>query len=158
MTIIDFIIIFLLAFVTACGFFFGLIRVLGAIATIIISILTAGLFFEILAPILQPYVLNNENLSRVIAFIAIYWASSLFLSFAVKIANKIFDLPVLKTVNRLLGGFASLLGSTVILSILFYLIDKYAWAENLTQLLGQSVLIKYLLAIGKYASWVIPGL
>ncbi|MFH1712882.1 MAG: CvpA family protein [Candidatus Jacksonbacteria bacterium] len=158
MTIIDFIIIFLLSFATACGFFFGLIRVLGAIATIIMSILIAGLFFETLSPILQPYLLNNENLSRVIAFIAIYWVSSLFLSFAVKIANKIFDLPVLKTVNRLLGGFASLLGSTVILSILFYLIDKYAWAENLTQLLAQSVLIVYLIDIGKYVSWVIPGL
>jgi len=158
MTIIDFIIIFLLSFAAACGFFFGLIRVLGAIATIIMSILIAGLFFETLSPILQPYLLNNENLSRVIAFIAIYWVSSLFLSFAVKIANKIFDLPVLKTVNRLLGGFASLLGSTVILSILFYLIDKYAWAENLTQLLAQSVLIVYLIDIGKYVSWVIPGL
>lgn len=158
MTIIDFIIIFLLSFAAACGFFFGLIRVLGAIATIIMSILIAGLFFETLSPILQLYLLNNENLSRVIAFIAIYWVSSLFLSFAVKIANKIFDLPVLKTVNRLLGGFASLLGSTVILSILFYLIDKYAWAENLTQLLAQSVLIVYLIDIGKYVSWVIPGL
>lgn len=158
MTIIDFIIIFLLAFTAACGFFFGLIRVLGAIATIIISILTAGLFFETLTPIVQPYLLNNENLARVAAFIAIYWVSSLFLSFAVKIANKIFNLPVLKTVNRLLGGFASLLGSTVILSIFFYLIEKYTWAENLTQLLAQSVLIVYLIDIGKYVSWVIPGL
>lgn len=158
MTIIDFIIIFLLAFSASCGFFFGLIRVLGAIATIIISILIAGLFFEILSQILRPYLLNNENLSRVIAFIAIYWVSSLFLSFAVKIANKIFNLPVLKTVNRLLGGFASLLGSAIILSIFFYLIEKYAWVEDLTKLLGNSILIKYLLEIGKYASWGIPGL
>jgi len=158
MTIIDFILIFLLAFITAAGFFFGLIRVLGAIATIIISIFIAGAFFELLSPIIQPYLLDNENLARVIAFIAIYWLSSLFLSFVVKIVNKIFNLPVLKTVNRLLGGIISLLGASVVLSVFFFLIDKYAWVQDLTQLLGQSVLIVYLIEIGKYVSWVIPGL
>ena len=121
MNIIDLILIFILAFVTASGFFFGLIRVLGALITIVASIMLAGIFYGILSGYLQPYLLDNENLSRIAAFIIIYWLSSLFLSFVVKIVNKIFNLPILKTVNRLLGGVIALIGAVLTLSVFFYL-------------------------------------
>lgn len=158
MNIIDLIIIFILAFAAAAGFFFGLIRVLGAIATIIISIIIAGIFYGQLADVLQPYLLNNQNLSLIVAFIIIYWFSSLFLSFVVKIVNKIFNLPVLKAVNRLLGGVVSLIGAVLILSIFFYLFKTYAWVEPIDALLSKSVLIEMLIEIGRYVRWVIPGI
>jgi membrane protein required for colicin V production len=158
MTIIDFILIFILAFATAAGFFFGLIRVVGAIVTIVVSIVIAGLLSSYLAPILQPYLLSNPNLSKVAAFGLIYWLSALFLNFAVQIVNKLFNLPLLKTVNRLGGGLVSLLCSVIILSIIFYLINTFSWVPAIPELLGQSTVVPYLLIIGKYVSWLIPGL
>ena len=158
MNILDFILIFILAFATAAGFFFGLVRVVGAIVTIVISIVTAGLLFGLVSPILQPYLLNNANLSRVVAFALIYWFSSLFLNFAVQIVNKLFNLPLLKTVNRLLGSIAALGGSLIIFSIFFYLINTYSWVPAIQELLHQSLLITYLIIMGKYVSFVIPGL
>ena len=158
MNIIDLILIFILAFVTASGFFFGLIRVLGALITIVASIMLAGIFYGILSGYLQPYLLDNENLSRIAAFIIIYWLSSLFLSFVVKIVNKIFNLPILKTVNRLLGGVIALIGAVLTLSVFFYLFKTYSWVEPINDLLNKSVLIQILLEIGEYVKWVVPGI
>lgn len=158
MSIIDVIIIFILAFTSALGFFFGLIRVLGAIITIIISIVAAGIFYTTLAVPIQPYLLKNENLSRIVAFIIIYWVCSLFLSFVIKIVNKLFNLPILKTVNRLLGGIVSLTGAVVILSIFLYLFKTYAWVESIDLLFSQSLIIPVLIEIGSYARWAIPGI
>ena len=158
MVFLDFILIFILAFTTALGFFFGLFRVLGAIATIAVSIIIAGLFFSPLSLILKPYLLDNDNFSRVAAFIALYWITSFFLSLAVKIVNKIFELPILRGVNRLMGGIVSLLGAVLVLSVFFYLLDAYTWADSLNSFLQQSVLVQYLVLIGKYVSVAIPGL
>ena len=158
MTFADFILIFILAFTTAAGFFFGLIRVLGALATIIISIIIAGIFFGSAAEILKPYTFNNENLARVAGFLLIYWLVSLFLSFVVRIVNHLFNLPILKTVNRLLGTLVSLVGASLVLSIFFYLLNSYAWTDAIKPLLQQSVLIRIFIIIGSYAHWIIPGL
>ena len=158
MTILDFILVFILAFTTAAGFFFGLIRVVGAIATIIISIMVAGLFSSQFAAVLKPYLLDNQNFAKVGAFTLIYWFSSLFLHFAVQIVNKIFSLPLLKTVNRLLGAAVSLAGAVIILSIFFYLIESYSWVPQISDFLHQSLMASYLIIIGKFVSFVIPGL
>lgn len=158
LNIIDFILLFILLFITCLGFFFGVIRVVGSIATIIIGIMLAGWFFDDLAAVLQPYLLNEPNLSKVIAFILIYWLTSLFLSLIVDIANKIFNLPILKTVNRLLGGAVALLAGLVILSVFFHLFQQYAWSQNFVDLLNQSVIVQYLGLAGEYVSWLIPGL
>lgn len=158
MTLVDFILIFILAFITAAGFFFGLIRVLGALATIIVSIVVAGIFFGRVSEVIQPYTLNNKNLARVAGFLLIYWLTSLFLSFVVGIANHLFNLPLLKTVNRMLGALVSLIGASLVLSVFFYLINSYALTEALRQLLQQSVLIRMFIMIGSYARWIIPGL
>jgi membrane protein required for colicin V production len=158
MNIIDFILIFILAFTAAVGFFFGLIQVLGAIVTIIVSIFIAGVFFSTVAPYIQPYAFDNQNFSSVIAFIVIYWIVSLFLSFVVKIANKIFNLPILKTANRLLGAGVSLLGAIIILSVFFYLFKIYAWSPAVTNFLSQSTMAYYFSWIGKFVTILIPGL
>lgn len=158
MNIIDLILIFILAFVTASGFFFGLIRVLGALITIIASIMLAGIFYGKLSVYLQPYLLDNENLSRIAAFIIIYWLTSLFLSFVIKIVNKIFNLPILKTVNRLLGGVIALIGAILTLSVFFYLIKTYPWVAPISDFLNKSVLIQILLEIGGYVKWAVPGI
>ncbi|HCA66737.1 MAG: hypothetical protein A2249_03775 [Candidatus Jacksonbacteria bacterium RIFOXYA2_FULL_44_7] len=158
MTIVDLILLFILAFVAAAGLFFGLIRVLGAIATIIISIYIAGGFSASLSEVLKPYIFNNENIAKVAAFITLYSASSLVLSFIVKLVNTVFNLPGLKGMNRMLGALVSLIGSIIILSIFFYLFDKYAWSPEINTLLSKSLFIPYGITIGKFASFVIPGL
>lgn len=158
MTIIDFILVFLLAFVAAAGLFFGLVRVLGAIATVIISIYIAGGFSGALSNVLKPYIFGSDNLAKVAAFLALYAASSLVLSFIVKLVNMVFNLPGLKGMNRMLGALVSLIGAIVILSIFFFLFDKYSWAPEISALLAKSLLIPYGIAIGKYVSFVIPGL
>lgn len=158
LNIIDFILFFVLVFMTCLGFFFGLIRVVGSIATIIVGILTAGLFFESLAPVLRIYLFNNANLSNVVAFILIYAFTSLLLSVIIKIANTIFSLPILKTVNRLFGGIVAFLSTMVVLSVFFHLFKQYAWSESFIGLLSQSTIIQMLSVVGEYVSWLIPGL
>lgn len=158
MTIIDFILLFILAFATASGFFFGVIRVVGGIASIIASIIVAGLFFEDVMPSLQPYLLDSSDLASVVAFLLLYWVTSSFLSFIIMIVNKIFNLPILKTVNRVLGGAVALVGTIVVLSVFFFLFDKYAWVESLQDFIRESTIAVYLTDIGYYVSFVIPGL
>ncbi|MBI4359485.1 MAG: CvpA family protein [Candidatus Jacksonbacteria bacterium] len=158
MTFVDFVLIFILSFVTAAGLFFGLIRVLGAIATIIVSVYIAGGFSGSLASVFKPYAFDNENLAKIAAFLALYAASSLTLSFIVKLVNMAFNLPGLKGLNRILGAVVSFLGATVILSIFFYLFDRYAWSPEISVLLSKSLLIPYGITIGKFVSFVIPGL
>lgn len=158
MSLVDLILIFILAFAAASGFFFGLIRVLGALVTIVVSIMIAGIFYEQLSSYVRPYLLDNENLSRIASFIGIYWFSSLFLSFVVKIVNKLFNLPILKTVNRLLGGVVALTGAVLTLSVFFYLFKTYAWIEPIREFFNKSILIQMFLEIGEYVKWIVPGI
>lgn len=158
MTFIDFILIFLLAFVAAAGLFFGLVRVLGAIATIIISIYIAGGFSGALSSVLKPYIFGSDNLAKVAAFLALYALSSLVLSFIVKLVNMVFNLPGLKGMNRMFGALVSLIGAIIILSTFFFLFDKYAWSPEINTLLSKSLLIPYGITIGKFVSFAIPGL
>lgn len=155
---VDFILTFILILVTCLGIFFGLIRVVGAIATIIIGIVTAGLFFKDLALTLEPYLFDNPNISKIVAFLLIYWLVSLILSVIVAIANKLFKLPFLKTVNRLLGGVFSFLGCIIVLAIFLHLFRAYAWSPEISALFSQSILVNYLMILGKYLSWLIPGI
>ncbi|HBH46534.1 MAG: hypothetical protein A2445_04250 [Candidatus Jacksonbacteria bacterium RIFOXYC2_FULL_44_29] len=158
LSIFDFLIIFFLIFATCLGFFFGAIRVVGNLATIIVSIFLAGIFSKILAPLFAPYLLNNNALGKVAAFVVVYWFVSLFLSLAVEIANKIFNLPLLKTVNRLGGGLVAFFGSIVVMAVFFYFFQAYAWSSELPKLLSESRLVPFFIWLGKYISIAIPGI
>jgi uncharacterized membrane protein required for colicin V production len=158
MSFIDLTIIFVLAFSTAAGFFFGFIRVVGAVVKTIISLVAAGIFYQQSAQIVKPYLFDNANLSAIVAFTLIYWISSLFLSFVITVVNKVFDLPVLKSVNRVLGAVVALLGTTLVLSLFLHLFKVYAWIEPIQTFLEGSTAIAVLVEVGKYASWIIPGI
>src|SRR3989338_10692419 len=154
----EFIILFILGFATIIGFSFGLIRTLGSFVIIVASFIVSGFLFHPLGSILEPFLFHEQNFSRMIAFLLIYWIVSSFLACALNIVNKLFNLTILKTVNRILGGAVALFGSVLILSTLFFIVNELAWIDEIQELLHQSIMINYLIIIGKYTSFLIPGI
>lgn len=154
----DIIITVCLIFCALAGFFFGFIKMAGSIISVILSLMVAGLFYNILALKFLPYLFNNENFAKIVAFILIYAICSFVLNLIIKLVDKIFKLPVLRGFNRLAGLLIGLAEGIIFISLILYLIDKFSWLEQISQFIHSSELSEILILIGRYLALAIPGI
>ena len=92
----------------------------------------AGIYSVIVFPILM-----------VIAFIVIYAISNAILSFAIGFLNNIFKLPVLKGLNKLLGGVLGAIKGLVIvaiLSIVLVTVEPILSPEEIREAINSSII------------------
>ena len=158
MSPLDIIIIACLVFSAAVGFFFGLIKTVGSIFSVIISIIAAGLFYKILAIKFLPYLFDSENFAKIAAFIVIYVVCAFVLNLAIKLVDKIFKLPILRGLNRIGGLLVGLVEGLLLISLMLYLIDKFSWLEAISKFIHASQFSVALIIIGKYLALSIPGI
>lgn len=155
---LDIIIIACLIFSAAVGLFFGLIKTVGSIFSVIISLVAAGLFYKILAVKFLPFLFDNENFAKITAFIVIYIVCAFVLNLIIKLVDKIFQLPILRGLNRLGGLLVGLAEGLMLISLILYIIDKFAWLEQTSQFIHASQFSAVLIIIGKYLALAIPGI
>ena len=135
MSFFDLILLLLLFGFVWFGFWNGLIRTLGGILGLILSVFVAGQWYEVVALKLLPFLSDNLSLARLLSFILVFVITQFIVISLLKVINKIFSLPVLNILNRLGGAIFGLLEGGLILGLALYFSAKltliHTWGELL---------------------------
>ena len=156
MTFFDLILLLILFGFVWFGFWNGLVRTLGGIVGIILAIFVAGRWYEVLALKLLPFLSDNLSLARLLSFIVIFVVTQFIIISLLKIINKVFSFPILKTLNRLAGAFFGLIEGGLILGLVLYFSTKFLLVSNWTELLNNSDIAPRLISFGKILLPLLP--
>lgn len=131
MTILDIILLFILAGFVFYGLFFGLIKTIGSLAGAVIGAWIAAHFYLTFFNIIQELFFGFDNLGKVVCFLVIFTVANRLVSFGFAILDKTFHilsiLPFLKTINRLAGAVLGFIEGGLVLGIILYIISKYTF-------------------------------
>lgn len=96
------------------------------------------------------------NTISILLLFVVSWAVLLYLSTKLKVVNKI---PLIGTVNALLGGGMSLIVSLILLSFLLFLVPSMGtgkeWAMVASDAIEKSVVAQYLQKVNWFITWVL---
>ena len=147
-----------LFFFVFSGFWFGLIHSLGALVGTVAGVLVAGHNFEQGAQFFA--FLGNENLAKVVAFVAIFILASRLVGIVFAVINKIFKLiaiiPFLKTFNRLGGALLGFLEGSIILGLILIFIGKFPFSDFIVPAINGSEIAQWLLRFGALLAPLLP--
>lgn len=118
MSIVDIIILGIVAFSTAVGFYWGLIRMVIAVIGLGGGIFVAGRYYANVAAFLHPVegggLVGDENWARIIAFVGIVIGVSLLLGLLGSILRMVAKLLFIGCLDRALGGLLGFLMSIIV--------------------------------------------
>lgn len=156
MTFFDLILILILFGFIWFGFWNGLIRTLGGIIGIILSIFIASRWYEVLALKILPFLGENLSLARLLSFLIIFAVVQFIVICLLKIINKVFNLPILKTLNRLAGAVFGLIEGGLILGLVLYFSTKFFLGGSWLDIINDSNIARPLVGFGKILLPFIP--
>lgn len=156
MSFFDLILLLLLFGFVWFGFWNGLIRTLGGILGLILSVFIAGQWYEVVALKLLPFLSDNLSLARLLSFILIFVITQFIVISLLKVINKIFSLPVLNILNRLGGAIFGLIEGGLILGLALYFSAKLTLIPTWGELLNNSNVAPTLISFGKILQPLIP--
>jgi membrane protein required for colicin V production len=150
---------FLFGFVLV-GFWLGLIHMVGAVIGVIAGALVAGHLYQPVAGWLLGLGASNENLMRVVAFLALFLLTTRLVGLIFSIVNKVFKIiaiiPFLKTFNRLLGAVLGLIEGLLIMGLVVYFASRFPFGPAFELALRSSWLAKLLFTVGKVLAPLLP--
>ncbi|HIZ86512.1 MAG TPA: CvpA family protein [Candidatus Coprenecus stercoravium] len=123
MTVIDIIILILLALAIFKGLKDGLVRQVGGIAGLFLGIFLAGRFSALVASWLNQWINVPENIVKIISFVLIIIAVCICMSLLGRLLEKIIKITTLGWVNRILGMLLSITTTVLLIGVLLSLID-----------------------------------
>lgn len=138
------------------GFWNGLIRTLGGIVGLILSVFIAGQWYEVVALKLLPFLGDNLSLSRLLSFILVFVIIQFIIISLLKVINKIFSLPILNIFNRLGGALFGLIEGGLILGLGLYFSTKLTLIPSWGELLNSSNVAPILISFGKILQPLLP--
>lgn len=151
LTIFDLILLLILFCFISFSFWLGLIQTLGGIVGLFLGVWISGMYYEPFAAWLGPYLLDHENVAKVIAFIVIFTIVNRLVGLIFYLINKIFNLisiiPFLKSINRLAGALLGFVEGVLILGAILLMVSHFPISEWLTQIIEGSRVASWLLKI-----------
>ena len=133
-SIFDVALIVLLSGFIFYGLFFGLIRVIGGVAGVVIGAILASRFYLFAYSYIDSFFLGYDNFGHIVAFVLTFFLIRKLVILAFAVLDKIFKIasiiPFLTTFNRLLGATIGLFEGVLILGLLLFVSSKYAIIEN----------------------------
>ena len=151
MSLLDVILIIIIASFGLFGLWFGLIHTLGSLLGTILGVFLATRYYETAANWLMNITGWQPNFSKVIIFIIVFFLINRLVGLAFWLMNKILGfltkLPFISGINRFLGMLFGALEGAIGLGMIFYFIGKYPLAEYFMQYLGESFLIPHLVSL-----------
>ncbi len=160
LTILDLILVLILFLFIAFGFALGLVQTIGALIGVFLGAWAAGIWYEPFGLWLEPIMLGNENLARIIAFIAIFFIINRLVGLAFYIINKIFNLisiiPFTKSLNRILGAFLGALEGVLVLGLILYFVSRFVFSDWVINILSESRMATFLVKIAEILAPLLP--
>ncbi|NCN07562.1 CvpA family protein [Candidatus Falkowbacteria bacterium] len=137
-TLVDVILVVLVAGFVMLGFIMGLIAVIGSLVGIIIGTWVASSYFLTLSGFINPYLLGHEGIAKTITFMAIFLVVNRLIALIFWFVNKAFNLisiiPFFKSINRfggaILGFFEGIIITGMTVFIMAKFITSVPWLVN----------------------------
>ncbi|RUM61578.1 MAG: hypothetical protein DSY66_01660 [Persephonella sp.] len=139
---LDFILILLFVYLLIFGFYYGLFANIVRFIGIILGIYMSMLFFKPIAHFINGYLKLNTTIVEILTAFVIFLIF-FFISLTVKILvkDKVEENPKFRFIDRIIGGF---LGIVIYIFILFALVKYSSEYEILNELTSQSDIITLL--------------
>jgi len=157
MTLFDFILILVLFGFTWFGFWAGLIKTFGSLIGVFVGAFFAGLWYQPMSGVVEPFIGGNAVIADIIAFILIYIIATQLFGIVVILINKAFNIfsivPGMKLLNRLGGGILGFIEGTLLIGIILQFISRLpisvVWADRL----ADSDIVGYFAGL---TGWLVP--
>lgn len=132
--IFDVILLILLSGFIFYGLFFGLIRVIGGMAGVIVGSLLASRFYLIAYDYLDFFFLGYDNLGKIFAFIFSFIVIRKMIVLVFVALNTTFNIfsiiPFLTTINRVGGSILGFLEGSMIMGLILFVSSRYTIVEH----------------------------
>lgn len=157
MIIIDIILLIIILGAFIYGWQTGLIKAIGSLIGLVVGIILASRYFELVADWFLPLFKQNENLAKIAGFLAIFLAANIIIGILVTMLQGIFKIiPFLTTINRLAGAVIAIVAAIFSLGFLIIMIDKFPFNEFITRYFENSQIVPRLKAVAEFLTPFIP--
>lgn len=156
LTFFDLVLVLVVFGFTLGGFWFGLIRTLGALIGAILGVIVAGIFTNSIA---NSFFANASNSVYIVTFFVLFGLTQKIVHIIVVLLDKIFKIvsiiPFLKSINRLAGALLGFIEGSLIVGLAVYLLGRFP-IEFVEQMLLQAHYAPFFLAFGKMIAPLLP--
>ncbi len=160
MSIIDIIIIIVLALFVYKGVKLGLIEAIGGIIGLFVGAFMAGRYYDQVAEMIKGVLFGSEILANIVGFLLVFIVVNRGIALIFWILDKIFHIiaiiPFLKSINYFLGGVFGLVEGIIFIGIIVFFLSLLPFTENFQAKLEQSRFNGLLKTVGKIADPFIP--
>lgn len=137
MSIIDLILLIILAGFIFYGFFFGLVRTIGSLVGVVAGVWLTLIFYLTAFDLIKDLFFGYELIGKIVTFILLFTLINRLVGFLFALADKTFNLisiiPFLKTINRLAGAVLGALEGGLVLGLALLYVSQTAfggWFSN----------------------------
>jgi uncharacterized membrane protein required for colicin V production len=146
--IVNIALVALLAIFTGWGIGKGLIRAVGGIIALIISAAIASRFYPIIADFVYKYIDGYSGLVNILSFILLFVIIGTLANIVVSLVERAFNLvaflPLLKSLNRLLGGLFGLILGIIFVGAILFIIGKYSTSAPINDSISHSLVAQWI--------------
>ncbi|MCX6785884.1 MAG: CvpA family protein [Candidatus Komeilibacteria bacterium] len=160
MSLLDIIIIIVLALFVWKGIKLGLIEAIGGIIGLFIGVFMASRYYEQFAATIKPILLNSDILAKVVSWLLIFIIINRGVALIFWLVDKIFGIiaiiPFLKSINHLLGGIFGLLEGLIFIAIVILFLTMVPFTGTWQSKISQSRFSGIFNSVGKIIKPFIP--
>lgn len=129
-SVVDIILLLLLAGFVFYGLFFGLIKTIGSLAGVVVGAWVASRAYLWVFAFVKPLAFGNDNWGIIICFILCFTIVNRLVNLGFALLDKTYHvfsiIPFLKTINRLGGAVFGFLEGGLVLGLVLYVVVRYA--------------------------------
>jgi len=160
MTLLDVILIVLLAGFVWYGFFFGFFKALGGLIGVLAGTLVAGWLFMPIGEIISPLFWGNASAAQMITFVIVFILVTRIVGFVFYLLDRAFNfikyVPFLKSINGLLGGIAGFIEGAFLIGGIIYIAERFSPWELINGAIAGLIIAEYLTYVFDLISWLLP--
>ena len=159
LSIVDLVLILIIAAFAFFGLFFGFIHTLGSLLGTVLGVFLAS---RLIDPVYEAYgwLLGGGAVGKVIMFVILFVLISRLVGLMFWFLEKTFNLlkiiPFAKTINRLLGAVLGFLEGVLVVAVVVYIALQFIHAGALEQTLRSSPVVIHLLYIVDVIKFLFP--
>ncbi len=161
MSLVDLLILIILAGFVLSGFIFGFVQSLGNLIGSAVALVLANIFVGPVSTAIGSWFGVNSSLVSVFVFFFLFVLIARLVGFGFWILAKMFGflawIPFAKTINRILGAGFGLIEGIIVVGLVFYYAQKFLPASVVNSWLAVSAIGGYLLAIVSAVEAVLPA-
>lgn len=161
MSVVDLILLVVIAGFVLFGLWFGFIHTLGSLLGTVLAVYLASRYYEIGAEWLMYMTGWEGNITRVIMFVVAFFLISRLVGFLFTLTQKaveatVVKLPFMGLMNRLLGLVFGFLEGVISVGIILYFIERFPLSDIVMQSIANSELAPYAIAVGSILVPLLP--